>query len=66
MGGLLLNLTFGESLVLVKEFHCFNDLIELDVLLVGSLHLFFHDLIGYHLLTRCRFEFCRGQVLDHL
>jgi hypothetical protein len=66
MGRHLLNLTFGESLALVKEFPCFNDLIELDVLLVGSLHLFVHDLIVYHLLTIGRFEFCRGKVLDLL
>jgi hypothetical protein len=66
MGKLLLNLTPGEPLALVKEFPCFDDLIELDVLLVGSLHLGVHDLINYHLLNAVRIEFCRGQVLDHL
>jgi hypothetical protein len=48
MGKLLLNLTPGEPLALMKKLPCFDDPIELDVLLVGALHLGVHDLINYH------------------
>jgi hypothetical protein len=45
MGKILLNLTPGEPLALVKKLSCFDNLIELYVLLAGFLHLGFHDLI---------------------
>jgi hypothetical protein len=43
MGKLLVNLTPSEPLSLMKKMPCFDDLIELDVLLEGDLHLGFHD-----------------------
>jgi hypothetical protein len=60
-GKLLLNLTPGEPLALVKKFPCFDDLIELDVLLAGSLHLGVHDMIHYFLLNAFRIELCRAK-----
>jgi hypothetical protein len=66
MGKLLLNLTPGEPLALMKKFPCFDNPIELDVLLVGSLHLGVHDLINCLLFNAVRIELCRGQVLGHI
>jgi hypothetical protein len=66
MGKLLLNLTPGEPLALVKKFPYFDDPIELDVLLVGALHLGVHDPINYFLFNAVKIELCRGQVLDHI
>jgi hypothetical protein len=63
MGKLLLNLTPGEPLALMKKLPCFDDPIELDVLLVGALHLGVHDLINCHMFNAVRIELCRGQVL---
>jgi hypothetical protein len=62
----LLNLTLGEPLALVKKLPCFDDLIELDVLLVGSLHLGVHDLINYIMFNGVNIEFFRGQMLGHI
>jgi hypothetical protein len=63
MGKLLLNLTLGEPLALVKEFPCFDNLIELDVLLVGSLHLGVHDLVYYFYSMQSILSFLGDQVL---
>jgi hypothetical protein len=60
MGKLLLNLTPSEPLALVKKLSCFDNLIELYVLLVGSLHLGVHDLIHCILLNAVRIEFYVG------
>ena len=46
MGKLLLNLVPGKPLALVKELSNFNNLIQLDLLLVGVLKLCVHDLIS--------------------
>jgi hypothetical protein len=66
MGKLLLNLTPGEPLSLMKKLPCFDDPIELDGLLVGVLCLGVHDLINCHLFDAFRIEFCRGQLLSHV
>jgi hypothetical protein len=66
MGKILLNLTPCEPLSLVKKLPYFDNLIELDVLLAGSLHLGVHDLIHYFLLNAFKIELCRSQVLDHV
>jgi hypothetical protein len=66
MGKLLLNLTPGEPLALMKKLPCFDDPIELDVLLVGALHLEVHDPINCRMFNAFEIEFCRGQVLDHV
>jgi hypothetical protein len=62
----MLNLTPGEPLSMVKTFPYFDDPIELDVLLVGSLHLGVHDLIIFFLFDAFRIDLCRGQVLNHV
>jgi hypothetical protein len=49
MGKLLLNLTPSEPLALVKKLPCFDDPVELDVLLSGALCLGVHDPINYHI-----------------
>jgi hypothetical protein len=46
MGKFLLNLTPSESLALVKKLPFFDNLIELDVMMVGTLHLYVHDPIS--------------------
>jgi hypothetical protein len=51
MGKLLLNLTPGEPLSLVKKLSCFDNPIELYVILVGALCLGVHDLIHCILLN---------------
>jgi hypothetical protein len=51
MGKILLNLTHGEPFSLVNKFTYFDDLIELDVLLVGALRFGVHDPINYFLLN---------------
>jgi hypothetical protein len=66
MGKLLLNQTPGEPLALMKKLPCFDDPIELDVLLVGSLHLIVHDPINYLLFNVVIIDFCRGQVLGRV
>jgi hypothetical protein len=66
MGKLLLNLTLSEPLALVKKFPCFNDLIELDILLVGFICLGVHDPMKYHMFNAIRIALCRGQVLDRV
>jgi hypothetical protein len=66
MGKLLLNLTTGETLVPMKKLPCFDNPIELDVMLVGALCLGVHDLINFHLLNAVRIDLCRGQVLGRV
>ena len=46
MRKLLLNLVLGEPLALVKELACFDNLIQLDILLVSALDLCVHDPIS--------------------
>ena len=50
MRKLLLNLVPGEPLALVKELACFDNSIQLDLLLASVLDLRFHDLISCGLL----------------
>jgi hypothetical protein len=66
MGKLLSNSTPSEPLALVKKLPCFDHPIELDVLLMGVLHLGVHDPINFILLNAVKIEFCRGQVLNHV
>jgi hypothetical protein len=66
MWKLLLNMNPSKTLALVKELLCFDDLIELDVMFTGSLHLGFHDPIENHLLNAIKIEFCTIQLLGHL
>jgi hypothetical protein len=66
MGKILLNLTPSEPLALVKKLSCFDDPIELDVLMVGDLHIGVNDPINCFLFNAVNIEFCRGQVLDHV
>jgi hypothetical protein len=66
MRKLLLNLTPGEPLALMKKLPCFDDPIEFDSLLVGVLCLGVHDLINCHMFDAGRIEFCRGQLLGHI
>jgi hypothetical protein len=60
---LLLNLTPGEPLALMKKLPCFDDPIEFDCLLVGVLCLGVHDSINCHMFDVGRIEFYRGQLL---
>jgi hypothetical protein len=62
MGKLLLNLTPREPLTPMNKFPFFDDSIELDVLLVGSLHLAVHDPMSCRLFSEIRIELCRGQL----
>jgi hypothetical protein len=63
MGKLLLNLTPGEPLTLVKRFPpCFDDSIELDFLLVGALYFGVHDPINCFLFNAVMTKFFRVQV----
>jgi hypothetical protein len=64
MGKLLLNMTLGEALAPMKKLSYFDDLIELDVLLVGALRLGVHDMIICHLFNVVMIEFHRGQILN--
>jgi hypothetical protein len=66
MGKFMLNLTLGETLALVKKSPCFDDPLELDVLLVSVLHIGVHDPIHCHMLNAFKIELCRGQVLGHV
>jgi hypothetical protein len=63
MRKLLLNLTSGEPLTLMKKLPCFDDLIKFDSLLASVLCLGNHDLINCRLFDVGRIEFCRGQLL---
>ena len=63
---LLLNLTLGEPLSLVKKLPCFYELKHLDVQIVISLHLNFHDMVNCIFLNVFRIEFCRVQVPIYL
>jgi hypothetical protein len=65
-GEILLNLTLGEPLALMKKLPCFDDTIELDVLLAGALHLGVHDSIISHMFNAFKIEFYRGLMLDHV
>jgi len=49
MRKLLLNLVPGEPLALVKELACFDNSIQLDILLVSVLDLCVHDSISGNL-----------------
>jgi hypothetical protein len=62
MGGFLQDLVLGEPLALVKKLPCFDNLIELYVLLVGALQLGVHDLVHCSLLNAVGVELCRVQV----
>jgi len=66
MKKLLLNLTPCEALSLVKELPCFDNPIELYVLLVGVLLIGVHDLVDCSMLNVVRVELRRIQVLGHL
>jgi hypothetical protein len=57
MGKLLLNMTLGEPLALMKKFLCFDDPIELDGLLESVLCFGVHDLINFFLVDAVRIEF---------
>jgi hypothetical protein len=52
-----MNLTSGEPLSLLNKFPCFDNPIELDVLLASSLNLGVHDLINHRLLNAFKIEF---------
>jgi hypothetical protein len=66
MGKLLLNLNFGEPFALLEKLSCFDNSIELYVLLAISLHFGVHDPIHCSLLIVVDIELCRGQLLSHL
>jgi hypothetical protein len=66
MGKLLLNLTPCEPLSLVKKFPYFDDLIELEVLLVGAFHFSVHDSKYCLLFNVFMIYFWSGQVLSHV
>jgi hypothetical protein len=66
MGKLLLNLTPGEPLSLMKNLLFFDDPIELYVLPVGSLCLSVHDPINYLLFNEVNIESYRDQELDYI
>ena len=57
MGNLLLNLTLGEPLFLVKNLPSFDDPIEMYVLLLGAFPMCIHDLVNCSLLKDFGFEF---------
>jgi hypothetical protein len=66
MGKLLLNLTLGEPLALVKKLSFFDEPIELDVILVDYLHIGVHDLIKCIIFNAAKIDLCRGQVLSYV
>jgi hypothetical protein len=66
MGKLLLNLTLGEPLAMMKKLPYFDDPIVLDVLLASALHLGFHDPINCFMFNVVRIELCRGKVIGHI
>ena len=66
MRKLLLNLTFGEPIDLVKKLSYFDNPIELYVMMEISLHLGVHDLVHYIFINVVRVQLCRVQVLFHL
>jgi hypothetical protein len=66
MVNILLNLTLGEPCALVNKFSFFENLIELYVMLIGSIHICVHDIIHCILHNVVRIEFYRGQMLNHL
>jgi hypothetical protein len=48
MGKFILNLSLGEPISMMKKLPYFDDLIEFDALLAGSLIIGVHDLIKFH------------------
>ena len=58
----MLNLTPSEPLVLVKKPPCFDDLVEMYVLLASPLHLCVNDLIICGPLNVIKIGFYRFQV----
>jgi hypothetical protein len=66
MGNIMLNLTLGEPLSLLKKFPCFDKLIELDVLLEGVIHIGVHDTINCLLFNEFMIYFYRVQVFGHI
>jgi hypothetical protein len=48
----------------VKKFPCFDNPLDLDVLLAGLLHFGVHDPINCIMFNAIRIELCRGQVLE--
>ena len=52
MRKILLNVILGETLSLVKKLSYFDNPIQLDVLIVSSIHLSFHDLFNGILLIQ--------------
>jgi len=57
-----LNFTLDEPLALVKMFPCFDDLVDLYILLMCSFHLFIHDSINCCMLQEIMIEFCRCPI----
>jgi hypothetical protein len=57
MGKLLLNLTPGEPLALMKKFPCFDNLIELDGKFEGVIFLGVHDVIKCPMFVAVKNEF---------
>ena len=66
MRKILPNLAPGESLALVQELPCFDDLIKLDPLLSSALDLCFHNMITGCLLQAVKVELCWCQLLCYL
>jgi hypothetical protein len=66
MEKLLLNLAPHEPLALMKNLPCFDDPVELYVLLVGAINLCIHDLINYSLLKVVKVELRSGPMLNYL
>ena len=66
MRKLLLNLTPGDPLALVKKLPGFDNPIELDALLASALHLCIHDPINGSLFQAVRVKFCWFQMLCYI
>ena len=66
MRKLLLNLTLGEPLAVVEQLPCFNNLKELDLLLLGVLNLSIHNSIRCFLFHAVQVELDRCQLLYYL
>jgi hypothetical protein len=63
MGKLLLSLTLAELVSLMKKLPYFDNLIDLDGILEGLLHISVHDPIKFHWFDAVKVEFCRVQLL---
>jgi hypothetical protein len=62
----VLNLASGESLALVQELSCFDDLIKLDPLLSSSIDMCFDNMITGCMLDAIRVELSCCQCLCYL